>query len=217
MKNVAGYDVTRMMTGSMGTLGLLLDVSLKVLPLPEAEVTLIQETDINTALKSMQSLAGQSLPVTAAAFNNGKMYIRLSGADSAVSASAGTMDGQVIDDQSFWQQVKEHQLDFFTNDLPLWRLSLPPLTPDLDLTGQCLYDWAGMQRWLFSEDSPRDIRNAAEKAGGHAQLFKASDTLKAEAGTFHPLPDALMRLQKNLKTEFDPHDIFNPQRMYPNL
>ena len=217
MKNVAGYDVTRLMTGSMGTLSLLLDVSLKVLPLPESETTLVNETNINDALKAMQALAGKSLPVTATAFSDGKMFTRLSGADSAVSAAARSMDGQVDTDQNFWLELKEHQLDFFNSDLPLWRLSLPPLTPALELTGQCLYDWAGMQRWLFSDENPQRIRDAAQRAGGHAQLFKANDELKAQSGTFHPLPDAVMKLQKNIKAEFDPHDIFNPQRMYPNL
>ena len=217
MKNVAGYDVTRLMTGSMGTLGVLLDVSLKVLPLPETEATLIQETDINSALDTMQALAGKSLPVTAAAYSDGKMYTRLSGADSAVTTAAKAMNGDIIAEQNFWQQLKEHQLDFFTNNLPLWRLSLPPLTPILDTSGHTLYDWAGMQRWLYSEDNPHDIRAAVQSAGGHAQLFKASDELKEQAGTFHPLPNAVMQLQQKIKAEFDPNNIFNLQRLYPNL
>lgn len=214
MKNVAGYDVTRLMTGAMGTLGVLLDTSLKVLPLPEHELTLVQQTDATSAIEKMQALAGDSIPVTASAFVNGKMFTRLSGAQSAVTATAKTLGGELSPDNNFWSQLREHQLDFFNNPLPLWRISLPALTQELNLAGDCLYDWAGMQRWLYSDEDAQKIRSIAESAGGHAQLFKADDALKRDVGVFHPLQPAIMKLHKKIKHEFDPQGLFNPQRMY---
>lgn len=217
MKNVAGYDVTRLMTGAMGTLGVLLDTSLKVLPLPENEVTLVQQTDASSAIEKMQALAGDSIPVTAAAFLNGKMFTRLSGAQSAVIATAKTLGGELSSDNNFWSQLREHQLEFFNNPLPLWRISVPALTPELDLTGDCLYDWAGMQRWLFSNEDAHKVRSTVESTGGHAQLFKSDSSLKRDVGVFHPPQPAIMRLHKKIKTEFDPQGLFNPQRMYSDI
>lgn len=217
MKNVAGYDVTRLMTGSMGTLGILLDTSLKVLPLPEYELTLEHQTDAPSALEKMQALAGESIPVTASAFLEGKMLTRLSGAKYAVTATAKTLGGEPSTDNNFWAKLRDHQLDFFNNPMPLWRISVPALTPELQLTGDCLYDWAGTQRWLFSnEDSPK-IRSTVESAGGHAQLFKADDSLKKNVGVFHPLQPAIMELHKKIKHEFDPQGLFNPHRMYSDI
>ena len=217
MKNVAGYDVTRLMTGAMGTLGVLLDTSLKVLPLPEHELTLQFESDVQPAIEKMQTLAGQSLPVTASAYHDHKMFIRLSGPESAVVAAAEKLGGEKLRDNSFWTGLREQQIDFFSNTLPLWRISVPPLTPELDLSGECLYDWAGMQRWLFSTDDAQTIRASVEEHGGHAQLFKADDLVKANTDIFHRPQNAIMRLHKRIKHEFDPHGLFNPQRMYPEI
>ncbi|OED39796.1 glycolate oxidase subunit GlcE [Chromatiales bacterium (ex Bugula neritina AB1)] len=223
MKNVAGYDVTRLMTGAMGTLGLLLDFSLKVLPLAEHEITLAFDTTVDDALQKMQALAGQSQPVTASAFYNGTLYIRLAGAHSAVMASANRLPGEVLPNTTgatagFWEDLREHRLDFFKPAAaPLWRISVPPLTPPLDLSGECFYDWAGMQRWLFSEDSAGTIRQKAASAGGHAQLFRASDELKAQTSVTHPPGDQIMNLHRKIKNEFDPAGLFNRNRLYADL
>ncbi len=214
MKNVAGYDVTRLMTGAMGTLGLLLDTSLKVLPLPEQELTLITESTAAQAIEDMQSMAGLSQPVTASAFIDGRKYIRLSGANNAITAAAKTIGGEISSSQQVWSDLREHKLEFFNSDLPLWRISVPPLTPELPLSGKCLYDWAGMQRWLFSTDDPTVIRSAVESNGGHATLYRASATLKNNAGVFQQPEASIMQLHKRIKDEFDPHGIFNPGRMY---
>lgn len=217
MKNVAGYDVTRLMTGAMGTLGVILDFSLKVLPQTETELTLAHRTDIASALTLMQALAGRSQPVTASAYHDGVMYTRLAGTGNAVAATAKTLAGDTHNDSGFWSDLREHQLDFFNSSLPLWRISVPPLTEPLNLSGNCLYDWAGTQRWLFSEESASNIRQQTERAGGHAQLYRADETLKAEVGVFHPPSSAVMDLHRNLKKEFDPAGILNPGRLYPGL
>lgn len=217
MKNVAGYDVTRLMTGAMGTLGVLLDTSLKVLPRPEHELTLVHQTNVSSAIEKMQALAGNSIPVTASAYLGGKMMTRLSGAQNAVTATAKTLGGELAPDNSFWSHLRDHQLDFFNSDLPLWRISVPALTPELDLAGDCLYDWAGMQRWIFSNDDAQKIRSTVENVGGHAQLFKADDAIKKQAGVFHPPQPAIMQLHKKIKHEFDPQGLFNPQRMYSDI
>lgn len=213
MKNVAGYDVTRLMTGAMGTLGLLMDVSLKVVPIAEHEVTLRQELDIHSALTRMQQLAGESPLITAAAWHDGALHIRLAGVENAVSVAASTFGGEKIE-ANFWSELNNHQHAFFDDDTPLWRLSVPPLTPELDINGTTLYDWAGMQRWCFSDESAEKIRATAVAAGGHAQLYKADDKLKLSAGTFHPPSNEIMTLHKNIKNEFDPLGLFNPGRLY---
>ncbi len=222
MKNVAGYDVTRLMTGAMGTLGLILDFSLKVLPLPEYQLTLACPSSVEDALHKMQALGGKSQPVTAAAWIDGTLYTRLAGARSAVIASAATLDGDPLTDDpaisaQFWTDLREHQHKFFQQSAPLWRISVPPLTPPLEIKGDCLYDWAGMQRWLFSTDDAATIRSTAQSAGGHAQLFRADDQLKALVGVFHPPGDHLMNLHRNIKQEFDPAGLFNPSRLYADL
>lgn len=218
MKNVAGYDVTRLMTGAMGTLGVLLDVSMKVLPVAEQEMTLIRPTTVSDAITVMQSLAGKSLPVTASAFHNGHLYCRIAGAPSAVKAAAAQLGGDELTDSTFWHKLKEHKLDFFhQTDMPLWRLSLPALTPDLNLASDTIYDWAGMQRWFFSDKEASTIRQTAMSAGGHAQLYRADLNLQKEVGVFHPPEPAIMTLHKKLKNEFDPAAILNPGRLYAEL
>jgi len=164
MKNVAGYDVTRLMTGAMGTLGVLLDVSMKVLPVAESETTMVQQTNVNSAIDTMQTLAGKSLPVTASAYHDGHLYYRLAGSPTAVNAAAAQLGGDAMDSNELWHSVREHTHDFFTrHDLPLWRLSLPALTPDVtpQLNSSCatLYDWAGTQRWIYSDADASVIRD----------------------------------------------------------
>ncbi len=220
MKNVAGYDVTRLMTGAMGTLGLLLDISLKVVPIAEQEVTLQQELDLHTALPRLQQLAGESPLVSASAWYNGAVYIRLAGVSAAVESAVKTFGGEQID-SNLWSQLNNQQHAFFEQQVeqqtPLWRISVPPLTPELDVAGTTLYDWAGTQRWCFTEQEAENIRAAASAAGGHAQLFKAQDNLKRSVGAFHPQTSEIMNLHRNIKNEFDPHSLFNPGRLYDGV
>ncbi len=220
MKNVAGYDVTRLMTGAMGTLGVLLDVSMKVLPVAETEVTFVQQLNVDHAITTMQSLAGKSLPVTASAYHHGQLYYRLAGSPAAIKAAAAQLGGDATDDNEFWYELREHKLDFFNqSDMPLWRLSLPALVPELAFESKSatLYDWAGTQRWIFSNADASLIREMASKAGGYAQLFRADKDLKKSAGVNHPPAAAIMKLHRNLKREFDPEAILNPGRLYAEL
>lgn len=216
MKNVAGYDVPRLMAGSMGTLGLLLEVSLKVLPLPVAEKTLRFSLTESDALQRVNQWAGQPLPISASAWHDGVLSLRLSGAAAAVSAAEKTLGGDHLDDAAaYWASLREQTHGFFTGDAPLWRLSVASTAPALDL-GSTLIEWGGAQRWLRSGDA-QSVRTTAEKAGGHATLFRADDVLKNASGVFHPLSAPLARIHRNLKNAFDPQGVFNPGRMYPDL
>ncbi|MDN5863025.1 MAG: glycolate oxidase subunit GlcE, partial [Salinisphaera sp.] len=213
MKNVAGYDLSRLMVGAMGTLGVLLEVSLKVLPRPALEATLVQEIDQAQAIRRMNELAGRPLPLSAAYWEEDRLYLRLSGAGSAVAAAQAKIGGEALDSTNLWQQLRELQTDFLAHATTLWRISLPPATPPLDLPGAAAIDWGGAQRWLAGEADPRIIRAAAESAGGHATLFRGN----GQAPRIHPLPDALMGIHRRLKQALDPAGILNPGRLYPDL
>jgi glycolate oxidase FAD binding subunit len=211
MKNVAGYDVSRLMAGSMGTLGVLTEVSLKVLPLPPAETTLRLECDEAKAIELMNAWAGKPLPVSATVFRNGELTVRLSGARAGVDAAAGRIGGEAIDPGSFWPAIREHTDSFFVGDGPLWRLSVKSTTPPLGLPGRQLIEWGGALRWLRSDAPAQAIRDAAASAGGHATLFRGGDR---SGGAFHPLAPELMKLHRNLKRAFDPAGVLNPGRLY---
>lgn len=214
MKNVAGYDVSRLMAGAMGTLGILLEVSLKVLPRPPEEVTLAREvTSPQEALVLMNQWATGPLPLSAVCFDGNLLHARLSGARSAVQAAYKKLGGEFVPDgATYWQRLREHEHAFFGGDLPLWRISVPSACPVLDIHGKCLLDWGGAQRWLRTEEGPERIRATAAAAGGHATLFRGGDRT---GEVFHPLPSALTLLHRNLKAAFDPAGILNRGRMYP--
>ena len=217
MKNVAGYDVSRLMAGSMGTLGIILEVSLKVLPLPVAEETLRLELPEDRAIEQLNRWAGKPLPIGASAWNDGTLGIRLSGAAAAVREAAKEIGGARVEDaraRQFWTGVREHADRFFRNDAPLWRISVPPTTPPLRLQGEQLIEWGGALRWLHSHADARTVREAAKRAGGHATLFRGGDK---SAGVFQPLAPALMRIHRELKREFDPQGILNRGRLYPDF
>ena len=208
MKNVAGYDVSRLMVGALGTLGVLLEVSVKVLPAPAHEMTLVLETDARTAIETMNRLAGRPLPISAACHAGDRLYLRLSGSESGVEAARVALGGETADG-SFWQALREHRLPFFAGDGPLWRLSVPPTAPPLDLAGPMLLDWGGAQRWVRSDAGEARVRQVADSAGGHATLFRGGD----RGGTvFHPLAPPLAALHRRLKAAFDPAGILNPGR-----
>ena len=214
MKNVAGFDVSRVLAGSLGTLGVLLEISLKVLPLPTAEASLRFEHTAADAIAAMNAWAGKPLPLSATAWHDGLLHVRLSGAAAAVSAAIVTLGGERLDDalaQRYWQDIREQSAAFFTSAQSLWRLSLKPTTPPLDLPGAQLIEWNGALRWLATDTTANAVRAAAESGGGHATLFRGGDK---SAGVFHPLPPALMAIERKLKLTFDPAAIFNPGRLY---
>jgi len=217
MKNVAGYDVSRVMAGSLGTLGIILEVSLKVLPVPAAEATLRLELPEAKAVEQLNRWGGKPLPIGASAWNEGSLAIRLSGARAAVGEACEKIGGERVEDAKalhFWSGIREHTDRFFRNDAPLWRISVPSTTPPLGLQGEQLIEWGGALRWLLSHADARTVREAARRAGGHATLFRGGDK---SAGVFQPLAPALMKIHRELKREFDPQGIFNRGRMYPDF
>ncbi|MCC6472104.1 MAG: glycolate oxidase subunit GlcE [Burkholderiales bacterium] len=217
MKNVAGYDVARLAAGSLGTLGIIVEASVKTLPRPSAEVTLALEMPGERALESVNRWIGRGIAVSASAWRGGELAVRLSGAASAVAAAAAALGGERIPEASAaarWAAIRDHRDAFFAGEEPLWRLSLPQLAPSVDLPGEQLIEWAGALRWLRSGADPQAVRTAAARAGGHATLFRGGD--KA-SGVFHPLPAALLEIQRRLKAVFDPDRVFNPGRMYPGI
>jgi glycolate oxidase FAD binding subunit len=217
MKNVAGYDVSRLLAGSMGTLGLIAEVSLKVLPLPVREATLQAPLDEIAALRRLNEWAGQPLPLSASCWHDGVLSVRLSGADSAVAsaldrlaaeAQASVMPEQ--DAQALWAGLRDHTHAFF--DTPhLWRMAVPPHASAIVLNGASLIEWGGGQRWLRADASrAADIRRTVAASGGHATLFRSGDKT---APPFHPQAPALALLNRRMKQAFDPLGIFNPGRL----
>ncbi len=216
MKNVAGYDVSRLMCGALGTLGVLLEVSLKVLPLPESEITLGLQIGEQQALGQWRAWARQALPISALCHDGSQCYVRLSGPPRAVSVAAGRIGGERLADKEnrFWLRLREQRHAFFDTRKPLWRLSLAADAPALPLRGKWLYEWGGALRWLVAETEAESVRAALGASGGHATLFRHGDRAQA---VFQPLPDGLMRIHKKLKQAFDPAGILNPGRLYPDF
>lgn len=217
MKNVAGYDVSRALAGSLGTLGLIVDVSLKVLPRPVAEATLRFSMAEAAALHQLNVCAGQPLPVSASAWCDGVLTLRLSGAKAAVDAATVRLGGERLSSDvadAFWRGLRDHTDAFFQADAPLWRLSVPTDALSASLPGEQLVEWGGAQRWLRSVAPAKEIRACAELLGGHATLFRHGER---DSAVFHPLPAALMALQRNLKNAFDPAGVLNPGRLYEGL
>jgi glycolate oxidase FAD binding subunit len=211
MKNVAGYDVSRLMCGAMGTLGVLLAVSLKVLPRPQSELTLVYQTELNEALEVLHDWAQKPYPVSASCYDGNLLTVRLSGEERAVQAARKMMGGDVQEDgESFWHKLREQKHGFFRSSKPLWRLSLASDAPVPELPGKWLYEWGGAQRWLISEAPIAAIREAASSAGGHASLYRNGPREQV----FQPLPIGLMRIHQRLKQALDPDGLFNPGRIY---
>jgi glycolate dehydrogenase FAD-binding subunit len=212
IKNVAGYDVSRLMAGALGTLGVLTEISFKVLPQASAEATLAFELDELSATAQANRWAGQPLPLSATSWEAGVLRVRLSGAASAVRAAKQRMGGQDLGDASaYWTELREHRLPFFKPAAPLWRVSVPQTTAPLDLGGPQLVEWGGGLRWLAANVDAQGVRGAAQRAGGHATLFRGGDK---SVGVFHPLAPAILKIHRRLKAAFDPAGILNAGRLY---
>jgi glycolate oxidase FAD binding subunit len=220
MKNVAGYDVSRLMAGSLGTLGVLLEVSLKILPLPAEELTLRFDMAEREALETMNRWAAQPLSLSATCYCEGVLTVRLSGAVAAIKSVRQKLGGEVVQDaERFWLSVREQQHEYFKSAKDLWRLSLPSAAvtinvPFSNVSTRQLIEWGGALRWLASEASSATIREAAAALGGHATLFRSN---QSNDEPFHPLTPPLLVVHQRLKKTFDPHGIFNPGRMYQDL
>ena len=212
MKNVAGYDLSRLMAGSFGCLGLLTEVSLKVLPKPRLSRSLRVEMPVDRALLKLAEWGQQPVPITAASHDGQALHLRLEGGEGSVNAACDRIGGETLD-ADYWNQLREQRLGFFSDARSLWRLSLPTNTGELALPGEQLIDWAGAQRWLKSDADAEAIRAVVSEVGGHATCFTAG----AAANPFQPLAEPLLRYHRQLKAALDPQGIFNPGRMYSEV
>ncbi|EIF31235.1 FAD/FMN-dependent dehydrogenase [Burkholderia sp. Ch1-1] len=212
MKNVAGYDVSRLLAGSFGCLGLITEVSLKVLPKPRALSCLTVDLEAAEALRELSAWRRAVLPISAACHVDGRLHVRLEGGVGSVASAVDRIGGAELD-PCFWDDLREHRLAFFDDPRPLWRLSLPNASPLTALPGDTLLDWAGAQRWLKSTAPAATIRQIAHAAGGHATCF----TPETDAEPFTPLPPTLLRFHQQLKRQLDPRGLFNPGRLYAGL
>ena len=242
MKNVAGYDVSRLLFGSLGTLGVITELSLKVLPVAPSEATLrCGGVSQAAALALLNRWGGQPLPLSASCWlvdptaqpAQAYLFVRLRGALAAVEAacprlvadvqaaggSATRMDNTEAGPD--WAACREQSLPFFSPPAPelcLWRLSVPQTAPVLDLPYPVFIEWHGALRWLWAPASaaPR-VRAAAVAAGGHATLFRISQAhgeADRAVGVFTPLSAVQLRIQQALLREFDPQGLFNPGRLF---
>lgn len=214
VKNVAGYDLSRMLTGSLGTLAVLLDITLRVLPRPETELTLQREASSEEAITLFNRWAGQPLPLSAGCHHDGLVSVRLSGFEQGVKAAASRIGGDIVPQAGgFWEQLREQRLAFFADPRPLWRISVAPAAPPLMMQDDGLIDWGGALRWVRTVIPGSVLRQHAASGGGHATLFRNGNGNEV----FHPLPAPLLALHRRLKQSFDPAGILNPGRMYPEL
>ena len=212
MKNVAGYDVSRLLVGSMGTLGIILDMSLKVLPRPELEMTSCFELTERASISRVNKICAQAYPVSATCYDGKQLYVRLSGTESGVTKAQDMLGGERLEkDSDFWTSIKNQNHPFFSSKKRIWRLSIKPATPPLELLGEQLIEWRGGQRWLASDQAPDIIREMIDKHGGHATIFKNAEENDL---VFHPVSGKLHELHMNVKLAMDPHCLFNPYRMY---
>ena len=229
MKNVAGYDVSRLMTGALGVLGLITQVSLKVLPVPTASATLRFAMDEATAIHQVNTWSGQPLPLTGTLWRSGVLYVRFSGAraavDAAISALSMQFDAERLDDaqaQGLWNGARDQRDGYFqprSTAERLWRLSLPATANQINssqLSGaeDQLIEWGGAQRWLWSTDEAPAVQQLARQLGGHAVSF---DNRQTSMNVFDQPSAGLMAIQRRLKQTFDPQGVFNPGRLYLDL
>jgi glycolate oxidase FAD binding subunit len=228
MKNVAGYDVSRLVTGSLGTLGVIVEVSLKVLPKAPAEATLKFQMGQAEALRRLNEWGGQPLPLNASCWVEdagvGTLYLRLRGAVAAVDAACTLLGGERQDNAQVaadWQACRDQRLPWFAERgrRDLWRLSVPQTAPVLELPEAPLIEWHGGQRWLrVAPGEGERLRDIAARAGGHATLFAPGEGRAQPAvNRFAPFAPPLDRIHHALKREFDPAGILNRGRMYPDF
>ena len=212
MKNVAGYDASRLQAGALGTLGVLSEISLKVVPRPEKQLSLTFEMTAREAVERMNQLAGKPKPLTGAFWLDGQLHLRLAGATSAVEHTAKHWGGQILDqDDATWNTLREMDLPFFAGNAPLWRFSIKPTAPVNQTFGPTLIDWGGAQRWVRGEHPPAALQEVAHAAGGHVTLFRCGDRTGEVRSPLNPVEQ---RLQQRLKQAFDPDRILNPGRLY---
>lgn len=219
MKNVAGYDASRLMVGAQGTLGILLDISLKVLPVSQAEVSLTIQLELTDAIRQLQQWIKQGIPVSASCYYKNTLHLRLSSTVSAVSQSMNTINKshqakEVSSD--FWLKIKNQTHDFFIQNTladanKLWRCSHQSSSKFYANTESQLIEWHGALRWIQSDN---ELHTIAAKHHGHASRYPLHGNSE---NLFQPLSPGLLKLHKRLKQAFDPDNILNPTRLYSDL
>jgi glycolate oxidase FAD binding subunit len=223
-KNVAGYDVSRLIVGSLGILGIICEVSIKVLPVSVATATLRFDWDETRALRQLCSWGAQPLPINASAWHAGRLHLRLAGARAAVEAACKRLGGERLEPAqalAWWDRVRDQHEEFFSlseasavRGESMWRLSVSATSGAIALPGEQFIEWNGALRWWKTGAEAALVRDAAARAGGHATLMRGADK---SAGVFAPLSEVLMRIHQGLKEAFDPGRIFNPGRLYAGL
>lgn len=212
LKNVAGYDLSRAQAGALGTLGIITEISMKVMPKPAVSLTLVREMDAARAIVRMNELAGQSRPLTGACWHDGRLYLRLAGVPAAIEGTVARWGGEVLEqDAGFWRALRDQRQPFFAGNGPLWRFSINAAAPHWRADADWLIDWGGAQRWLRGDFPHVELEREAQDAGGQVSLFRGGDR---SGEVFATLSPALQLLHRRLKEAFDPAGIFNPRRLY---
>jgi len=212
MKNVAGYDVSRLMVGALGTLGLLAELTLRVMPKPVHECTLSLELSAKAAIEKMNHLAGMPIPLSATCYVENCLYLRLSGLQREVDTHVSRLGGEtILDADQFWNSIREQEHRFFRDAPFLWRFSVPSMACLDSFDELSLIEWGGALRWLVADIPACKVRMAAERVGGHANLFRGK---QPDVPLFHPQSSAIRAIQTRLKDQFDPDRVLNRFRMY---
>jgi glycolate oxidase FAD binding subunit len=211
MKNVAGYDASRLMTGAQGTLGLLLDVSIKVLPRPEREITLCFEQDFEQAHSNLRQWILQGHPISASCYFSDQLFIRLSSTINGAKSAHAVIGGE-LQSNDLWTSLRHQTHAFFQQQQNLWRVSVPPSAKAIATGQPQLTEWNGALRWIASD---QELFTAAKDAGGHASRYGLRGEVADDI--FQPLSPTMLALHQRLKKSFDPENILNPGRLYPGL
>ncbi len=211
MKNVAGYDVSRLLAGSHGTLGILLEISLKVLPRPASSITVSRECSKGDAISIMSKFLSRPYPVDGACHDGERVHLRISGSEQAVKEARSKIPGDMLPDADvFWHGLREQTLPYFHRPGTLYRIAVKPSTRPMHINGQWLFDWGGAQRWLYSVEDTETIRHQVALSGGHVTAFR-------NGSNSTPLTPPLFALHQRLKASFDPLEIFNRGYIFKTL
>ncbi|MGB1172140.1 MAG: glycolate oxidase subunit GlcE [Marinobacterium sp.] len=213
MKNVAGYDLSRLQAGAMGGLGLMTEISLKVLPKPATTRTLKFTMDQAEAIQRMNSMSGQPKPITAAYWSSGELFVRLAGAASAVDATAKSWGGEELASDvalALWSDLQDQKLAIFNAD-KVWRFSMKSSADVLPIEGDSLINWGGAERWYVGDHSFDRMVALAEGAGGQVSLYRGGDRTDE---VLHPVNPSIQSLQQRIKASVDPQGVFNPGRAF---
>ena len=214
MKNVAGFDLFRPMAGSMGTLGVLLKIAIRTIPRSEVELSLIQEEkDELSTLEKINHWTGKTQVISGATWDGSYIRIRLSGSAAGVQHGRAQIGGEILTDETYWQNLNNLKLDFFKQKGRLWRISVAAMSGPVNENSPQLIDWGGAQRWLKSDEAPETIRSRASHLGGHATCFSDDRSVP----TFQPLEGNLLALNRRFKAALDPAGILNPGRLHPEF